>query len=728
MQKPFFRLFLVCLLAGILLSSKAQIVPPCPVFTIVATQNNACEWTFTLTSNPAVSPVLPLPIEWSFGDGTSALFSSNVPVVHQFPGSGNYQVCATTCGTNCGTCVNSTTMNTVCTTVAVTNCSFCVCDLSDFDLNTTSVNQCTANFTTTNFQIAGPCTLTGTVSWDFGDGTTGFFANNTAVSHQFPGNGTYQVCATAQVLAGLQCADFLQKCTTVTINNCCNCTLPDFQIIEENTLPGCNSLFSLIAPDPSNCTADPNVTWDFGDGTTGVFPSNSFVGHQFPASGIYQVCATRTASTTNGACVDDLTKCITVNVTNCDTCTCTIPDFQVSQMRTLPGCDAGFRILGTAPTSCDFTSEVTWDFGDGTTSTLTNTNFANHQYMANGTYQVCATRIAFSTDSVCSDTLTKCTTVNITDCDTCSCDLSDFDLALDTVDACQADFAVSNFQIAGGCTLTGNLQWDFGDGNAASLPPGAAVSHTYAGDGAYQVCVTAQVVSLDGLCSDQMTQCLTVVIDECDTCDCEFIDFNLNSLYWGGYSINILTSNYNISGDCQAGPVADFYWGDGTASTVSFSGTTLIETHTYPVPNPYPQPPITYNVCVTLHAENSDGSCEDRKVKCIPVTIREDVFSPNPGGSLRLLTEEEEGSVNHTSFLLFPNPARHQLTVLYQTEESVSLQWKITNMLGQVVQQATVANRAAGVVLEIEQLAPGSYFITVQADDGSTQTQIFVKE
>jgi PKD repeat protein len=113
-------------------------------------------------------------------------------------------------------------------------------------------------------------------------------------------------------------------------------------------------------------------------------------------------------------------------------------------------------------------SIFTYDFGDSTSVTTGATT--THQFPGYGQYLVCVTEF----DTILQTTVSACC-LNIIYSDPTSCSF----LAI-TPNGSTFDFtAVAN---------SGNVVWDFGDGNTAS---GFAANHTYANPGVYNVCMTS---------------------------------------------------------------------------------------------------------------------------------------------------------------------------------------------------------------------------------------------
>lgn len=185
--------------------------------------------------------------------------------------------------------------------------------------------------------------------------------------------------------------------------------------------------------------------WDFGDGNTSTATDPM---HTYLAPGTYTVCLTATSS-----CGSDST-CSSITVTNCPAPT---PGFSaVANQLSVNFTDAS---VGTG------TLSYLWDFGDGTTDTQQS---PIHGYASPGTYTVCLT----VTDNCGSDS--TCSNVTVS----CPAPSSGFTFVTNN-----RDVTFTNTSI-GGTTYS----WTFGDGNSDI---GTSPSHTYAADGAYEVCLIA---------------------------------------------------------------------------------------------------------------------------------------------------------------------------------------------------------------------------------------------
>jgi len=213
----------------------------------------------------------------------------------------------------------------------------------------------------------------------------------------------------------------------------------------------------------SSGTTSPIIyQWDFGDG---AFSSLENPTHTYTTAGVYTVCLTITDA---AGCSDTYCDDVTAGSGGSSTCSA---DF-VSVPDTSGG--YGFWSLASGSGLSHF-----WDFGDGASSTLES---PYHIYSTAGTYNVCLT----VWDTIgCVDTV--CNSIYVSGSGTALPCNANFIWFLDTTSN-----TVSLWNLASG---SGGMSyfWDFGDGNSSTL---AFPSHTYATNGAYNVCLTIS----DGSC------------------------------------------------------------------------------------------------------------------------------------------------------------------------------------------------------------------------------------
>ncbi len=431
--------FFVCMTTSNCSSSYCQWItngnpPPYCSFGVGTNPINHFAFSFyAYISNPASSVV------WDFGDGSTGI---DTTTSHVYSLPGNYLVCMSEVD------ANGAIICTHCDSVYAgpnTVCNF------SYALNTT--NSLTANFTA---NVTGPAN---SITWDFGDNTTGTGPNP---SHTYAASGSYQVCMSVGNSGSIVC----NHCQQVWVGG--------------NT----GSCFLTFAPDSANAngfifnmppsSSSSFIVWDFGDGSVGT---GTTVSHVYNNSGVYSVCATETDSFQTIFCH----SCIYVTAgTGPNTC-------HASFINSNLGLDAFFIDLSIANPSL---TTYVWSFGDGGTSA---TRFPQHTYAVPGTYNVCLTIVTGNcTDQFCSFVLVDTIPGNPTG-------------------NCQAFFAfvqlapyqVSVVNLSSGQNIT--YQWSFGDGTSdtAQFP-----SHYYQTLGSYNLCLT---VSDPNGCSS--TYCDTLTVD-----------------------------------------------------------------------------------------------------------------------------------------------------------------------------------------------------------------------
>lgn len=282
------------------------------------------------------------------------------------------------------------------------------------------------------------------VSWDFGDGNSSTLTNP---SHAYPQSGTYAVTMTGTSTTN-GCTATITKPVLVSVN-----PEPDFVA---TPISGCIPLTVSFNQTGANVTYQ---SWDFGDGNSSIANDPS---HTYTQAGTFAV--ELLVENANG-CRDSLTQIITAHP---------LPDALFTYNSTDP-CFAPVT-LNTNNQSTGATN-YQWNFGNGTTSTLTNQTTT---YTIPGTYTISLTA---SNLYGCTDTYTQTFTVYPTP---------------------QASFVVSDDTICVGesvtftstSTFADSLVWQLGDGTTVN---GTSINHTYGFAGNYPIQLT---IFGAGGCSD----------------------------------------------------------------------------------------------------------------------------------------------------------------------------------------------------------------------------------
>ncbi|MBP6730912.1 MAG: PKD domain-containing protein [Chitinophagales bacterium] len=434
--------------------------------------------------------------------------------------------------------------------------------------------------------------------WDFGDGDT---AHTGHTQHTYAASGTYTFC---YHLESPGCN--VDTCYDVTVNVC------DFnpQITYTQEYDSYLTTFGVDNPQPGATYA-----WTiYGYGTTNT---STLANPQYTFSSPIVTSARVTVTLANG-CVDTALAYVYIN----EPC----------------GGGAHPYIYQTGVGSYNFMGDslgtLSWDLGDGTTSTQP---YFNHSYAASGTYIVCLTRDYNGCTNTTCDTLvvdlcgfTPTTSYNYWDNDTVHFLLSDYSgisytitwsfpgsVAVSDVNyynptVVYPDTGVYNYSVtlvSAGCTKTINntvhvsppppvpcnagfyyntqastaflypadstpnriFAWDFGDGNTST---NQFPQHSYTAAGNYNVCLT--VSAGNGSCSTNFCQTVTVSAPPC------LNYFAHNSMGLGEINFTAYLDSINLS--------AGYHWDFGDGDTLNGPNSV---THFYAASG-------TYYACVTL--------------------------------------------------------------------------------------------------------------------------------
>lgn len=362
-------------------------------------------------------------------------------------------------------------------------------------------------------------------TWDFGDGQA---ANVQNPVHTYTAPGFYQVCLTVSNICGN--STFCQQIVA-------SCPPP---------VTAFNVTSDALSVSLTDISANLPVVWNwsFGDGQISTLQNPT---HDYAAPGTYTICLQ-----TMNACGSN-TVCQSV------TLSCANPVAAFSTQS--DGLSVNF--IDQSPNS---PTSWSWDFGDGTSSTLSN---PTHTYDAPGSYMVC-----LSVSSVCGDNQ-MCTQIQVS----CAAPEPFFTFVVN-------DLGVS-FAGQVGASVDSWL-WNFGDGNTSTVQD---PQHDFSVPGTYNVCV--QISNVCGV--NQYCQLVTV------SCAAPIPGFIFS------------TDGLNVSCfDQSNGELENWVWnfGDGGSAVVQNP------VHTYPAPG-------TYQICLEVSGVCGAGTlCQSVTVSCAaPVSI-----------------------------------------------------------------------------------------------------------
>ena len=522
-------------------------------------------------------------LSWTFGDGAAGTGS---PVVHVYPGPGTYEACLTV--TSIYQLPNG----------AVLTCVDTTCVQVIIQGGNNPCDALNANFDpvvgglSVNIQNAAINTQW-TYHWSFGDGS---FGNGPNPFHSYPASGTYQICLTVWTWDPLaQDTCFADHCEWVTVQGNQPCVDAN-PVISWSEVGNNTVVFAGTTTLPVD-----GLIWQFGDGPVGF---GQTVTHTYPAAGQYQVClyAWYWNNSTQDTCWSE--DCLTITVGGGDPCqgleACFVPNDWGNGVFFFDNCTTG--PIGT---------QLMWDFGDGSTSTITN---VEHSFTQPGTYTVCLT--AYWQNCVDS----ACTTVTVVGSgDPCSGLTAGF-----TWNSTPNGAQFSNGTTGAGVQTT--FHWTFGDGLSSNDPQ---PFHTYAQPGSYEVCLNATSIYQQpngGVITCVDTTCSTISVGE--GCDPEFAC----AFTWDGQGTTVVfigTTNR---------PTDGMVWEFGD-NTVGYGN---VVTHLY-------EPPGPFQACLNAWYWNeaTQDSCWTQSCSLV------DPFNVVNG---------IQGSLSETIHL-YPQPATDQLTI-----------------------------------------------------------------
>ena len=445
--------------------------------------------------------------QWDLGNGTIS-FLKNPAVTYFAPGQYNIKLTVTNAGGS----------NTIIKTQFITAYAVPIVNFSGTPL--TGCFPLPVQFTDQSTAGSGSINKW---EWDYGDGNLSFVQSPL---HTYLGAGNFNV--SLRVTNSFGCITSVTKPQYIKIGN------------------GAKASFTFLAPNA--CTVPSTVSftntstgsgtltylWDFGDGITSALTNPT---HTYTAGGTYTI------------------KLIIVNPTGCTDTIIKTNAITVGSVKadfTSPAIICEGTPFNLTNTSTPIPANVTWYFGDGTTSTVIN---PAKTYSTTGTFTI----KMVAGFGACADSISK--TVNVLAKPVIT-------FSADKTGSCNAPLTV-NFS----STVTGgnNYQWDFGDGTTSNQQN---PTHTYSAMGIYDVKLVA--TNAAG-CSETLIkpgyikiQTPTISIPGLPYKDCAPLTFNF-------------TANVN-----SADPVTSYLWdfGDGNTSTLANPSHTFASG--------------TYNISVTI--------------------------------------------------------------------------------------------------------------------------------
>jgi len=383
--------------------------------------------------------VLPQTWLWNFGDGFTSTAQNPV---HIYPAFGTYNVSLTVTNGGCSnTRINSIVLFTETADFSVADDTICTSQPASFQ---------TAGINTANIA---------TYFWDFGDGISGF-AGSTA-SHNYTAPGLYTVTLTITDTRG--CISTISKSNLVRVWG----PVANFSF---TPAAGCKPLTVNF----TDLTATDGVhpvnkwVWNFGDGISQTYTTPPF-SHKYDTANYFNASLTVTDSygcsntySNNAQIFVSQPKAIFISA---DSLTC-----------------AGKNVT-FANSSIGFGLSYSWDFGDASSSTLTN---PVKVYAADGDYTV--TLIATDVNG-CKDTATR---INYLKVHTAKAAFT----VNDSLSSCTPfEVIFTNTSL-----YSTSATWIFGDGGTSTL---VKPTHYYSAPGTY---IARLAVAGPGGCTDTINK------------------------------------------------------------------------------------------------------------------------------------------------------------------------------------------------------------------------------
>jgi PKD repeat protein len=322
----------------------------------------------------------------------------------------------------------------------------------------------TANFSATPVSGLNPLVVqftdgsAGTITsrqWEFGDGQTSVDLNP---QHTYTTPGSYTVSLTVSGPAG---SDVESKTNYISVFS---------EVISNFSADRTNGIAPLSVSFTNGSTGSySNLSWSFGDGGTSTSTNPT---HNYTTGGVYTVSLT--ASGPGGTDTETKSNYITVY-------SAVVAGFTASPLSGIVPLTVNFT-----NTSTGSYTNLSWNFGDGGSSTATN---PSHVYSSSGTYSVVLTA------SGPGGTSQSTSTINV------------YTPAVASFDASPTS-GIAPLNVTFTNTSTGDfstLFWEFGDGNTSSeINP----VHNYSTSGIFTVSLT--VAGLGGSDSEVKTGHISV--------------------------------------------------------------------------------------------------------------------------------------------------------------------------------------------------------------------------
>ena len=463
---------------------------------------------FVNTSN---SPVGNTNYTWTFGDGGTSSLSNPT---HDYASTGNIDVTldavsSTGCTSSLTQSVSATAFNS---------------SVIDADFSITQADLCVNTISINNTSINASVSTTYEYSLDSGSFQT---ISSFPVVLSGLSNGSHFVIFRAS--EGICVSNEIKS---FNLNRDVN---PSFTV---GTQASCNT--SLAFTNTTTGTGPFTYYWNFDD--AGASSTSTNPSHSFTAAGTYQISLTAISSV-------GCSTTVSQNV-NVSSPTASGPSSSFSLSST-GGCVAAYSFTNTSSNADSYL----WDFGDGTTSNVTN---PTKGYASTGTFTITLT--AYNS-SGCQSVSTSSVTVNSVG----NGPLASFDI--ENTGSCEigAKFSFMNTSQHIGFGWIPTSHWDFGDGTTSTST--FVYGKTYSSSG-YKT-ITLTVVNAVG-CSSQYSKVL-------------YVGTAPTASFTPNYTACSKSVSFTNNSSTGSGVSYSWNFGDGSSSTSMNPSLTYASAGSYPV-------------------------------------------------------------------------------------------------------------------------------------------------